>query len=96
LHSNSIWSEVEVGFASDEFGVVWVIEMAVDDLFGEGKWFTDSFSNDIDVLLQLSISIFDELGWLEFTEWGIECASGDTKCSRVGRLKESSAQHLDL
>ena len=60
------------------------------------KWFTDSLSNDVDVFLQLSISIFDKLGWLEFTEWGVECTSGDTECSRVRRLKESSAQHLNL
>ena len=60
------------------------------------KWSVQSCSDDIDVGLELGISILDELGWLEFAEWGVQGAGRHAERSGVSRLEESSTQHLDL
>ena len=50
LTSNSIRSQIEIGFATDDFLFFWVVQVTVQYFFRVGQWSLETLLYDIDVV----------------------------------------------
>ena len=56
LTSNSIGSQVEVGFATDDFLFLWVVQVTVQDFLRVGQWSLETLFDDINVVCELPVT----------------------------------------
>lgn len=50
LTGNSVWSQIEVGLAADDFLFFWVVQVTVQYFFRVGQWSLETLLYDIDVI----------------------------------------------
>jgi hypothetical protein len=56
LTSDPIRSQIEIGFATDDFLFLWVVQVTVQDFLRVGQWSLETLFDDINVVCELPVT----------------------------------------